>query len=150
MKIIIFSDLHDNIENWKKLHKHLKKENIKNLIFLGDLCKEETLKRIKNDYKHKLYLVKGNADLYKDYKIKEQEFIDINNVKIAFCHFPDKAKLIALNNDLDFVFYGHTHTPWLEKIKNTYLINPGNLNDQVFSTFALLNLNNKNIELKKL
>jgi uncharacterized protein len=161
MLIAIFSDLHDNINNLKLFQEKVKELNIKALIFTGDLTNNDTLESLATNYKNTIYLVSGNADLYdielfKKYPhlkyLGEKNIININKINIGLSHFPEIAKeLIYKNNDkLDFVFYGHTHRPDLEKINNCYLINPGNLNDTISPTFAVLNTKNKYIQLKNL
>ncbi len=161
MLIAIFSDLHDNLDNLKLFQKQIKELNIKTLVFTGDLTNNNTLETVANDFKNTIYLVSGNADLY-DTKILnkyphlkhlgESDIITINDLKIGLSHFPEIAKkIIQRNNDkLDFVFCGHTHKPNLEKINNCYLVNPGNLNDTISPTFAILNTKNKYIQLKNL
>ena len=49
----------------------------------------------------------------------------------------------------DYVFYGHNHTPWEEKIGNTVVANPGTLAGMFQkATFAVLDTKNKKLELK--
>lgn len=148
MIIAIFSDLHDNLKNWKKLNKFLKEKDIKTLLFAGDLTKQSTFKQIKKDFQHEIFFVSGNADLFVSKELPESRIIEIENTKIAISHFSSNFK--KENNDYDFCFYGHTHKPWIKKHKNTYFINPGSLDDPNFSSFALLNTNNKYINLQKL
>ncbi len=161
MLIAIFSDLHDNLNNLKLFQKKIKELNIKTLIFVGDLTNNNTLETLANDPKNTIYLVSGNADLYDTELLKkyshlkhlgESDIITIDNLKIGLSHFPKIAKeLIQRNNyKLDFIFYGHTHKPNLEKINDCYLVNPGNLNDTISPTYATLNTKNKYIQLKNL
>ncbi len=161
MLIAIFSDLHDNLDNLKLFQKQVKELNIKTLIFTGDLTNNITLETVANDFKNIIYLVSGNADLYdlkllKKYShlkyLGESNIITIDNLKIGLSHFPEIAKELIPenNNNLDFIFYGHTHKPNLEKINDCYLVNPGNLNDTISPTFAILNTKNKYIQLKNL
>lgn len=158
MLIAIFSDLHDNLSNLSLFIKKINKLDIKNLIFTGDLTNNDTLEILANSFKDTIYLVQGNADLYdirlfKKYShlkyLGENNIITIDKINIGLSHFPEIAKKL-INKNLDFVFYGHTHRPNLEKINNCYLINPGNLNNPFSPTFAILNTNNKYIQLKNL
>ncbi|MFH1894549.1 MAG: metallophosphoesterase family protein [Patescibacteria group bacterium] len=69
--------------------------------------------------------------------------------KIAFCHFPEIAKELAKTQKYDFVFYGHTHKPWLKKIGKTKLVNPGNLANIFYKpTFAVYDTKTDKLELK--
>lgn len=159
MKIAIISDTHDNFSNVEKFSSFAKKEKIKVIIHCGDVCGNETMKKLKENFKGKIYLVFGNAD------IKEQilEFknnpkieifgafgeVKIDNLKMAFCHFFNDAKKFCQARKYDFVFYGHTHKPWIEKTENCILANPGNLAGLYYkASFAVLDTKTKNISLK--
>ena len=50
-----------------------------------------------------------------------------NKVRIAFVHYPDKAKELARTGKYDLVFYGHNHRPWDEMVGNCRVLNPGTL-----------------------
>ena len=64
MKIVIFSDLHDNIPNldillaWIKLHK------ITKLVFCGDMAHFTTLEYLRHEFTGELFLIGGNADSF--------------------------------------------------------------------------------------
>ncbi len=70
-------------------------------------------------------------------------------IKIAFCHFPEVAKELALSGEYNLVFYGHTHKPWMETLENgCQLINPGTLAGMFNkATFAVYDSLTKNLEL---
>jgi len=71
------------------------------------------------------------------------------NKKIAFTHYPEKAKKLSRLQEYDYVFYGHTHKPWEEQIGQTKMVNPGNLTNVYYqSSFAVLNLEKNNLSLK--
>lgn len=154
MKIIIVSDTHDNLANLKKLFLFAKKEKIEFLIHCGDVCQGETLREIEENFEG-VFLSLGNADLREDLKksakktkiFEETGEIEINNLKIGFCHQFDFK-----NKDLekfDFFFFGHSHWPFLRKEKNCYLANPGNLAGLFFkASFSILDTKKKKIYLK--
>jgi len=160
MKLAIISDTHDNLENLKKFLKWVKENKPEIIIHCGDVTSLTTLKELLKIFKGKLYLVLGNAELdienlknlQKKYpnlvifeKIGELTF---NKLKIAFLHFPSIARKVAYTNKYHFIFYGHTHKPWAEKINETYLINPGNLKGEPYQpTFCVLDLEKKKFEL---
>jgi putative phosphoesterase len=171
MKIAILSDTHDNLANLKKAIFWIEKEKIKIILHCGDLASIETLEEILKNFSGKIYLVLGNMD--KDYQLHEhlehfdvlennrmlnlkrvkieREFgeIEINNKKIAFCHFPKIALELSKSQKYDLIFYGHTHKPWQEKIGKTKLVNPGNLAGLFFkATFAVYDTKTDEIELK--
>jgi len=71
-----------------------------------------------------------------------------NKIKIAFVHFPKKARELCETGKYDFVFHGHTHKPWQEKINNCMLLNPGNVGNQIYPpTFAVWNTSDNLFEL---
>jgi len=158
MKIAIISDTHDNLENLKKFFNFCEREKISFLIHCGDVCKKETLREIEKRFK-KIYLSFGNADILESLlNLKNSEKInffenfgkvEIENLKIGFSHFPHLAKNIFEKGNFDFFFFGHTHRPYLIEKEQKFLVNPGTLAGLYFkATFALLNLETKNLELK--
>jgi putative phosphoesterase len=161
MKVAIFSDSHDNLENLKRAIDWIKKEKIEILIHCGDVASFDTLKFIMDNFPGEVFLSLGNMD--KDYslekfpktnKIKiEREFgeIEIKNKKIAFCHSPALAKKLAKGQKYDFIFFGHTHKAWEEKIGKTRIINPGELAGLYYKpTFAVCDFETGKVELKVL
>jgi len=162
MKIAIISDTHGNEANFKKALELIKKEKVKVLIHCGDIGFPSLLKEIIGDFSGKAHLVFGNLeDRYALTKIiceagnknvtlyGELGELEIDKVKIAFCHFPKFAKALAQSQEYDLVFYGHTHKPWEEKIGRCRLVNPGNLCGYLYKpTFALYNTKTGKLELK--
>jgi len=53
--------------------------------------------------------------------------VGLGGKKIAWTHFPQFAKPLAVTGKYDAVFYGHTHKKHEEKIGKTLLVNPGNI-----------------------
>ena len=89
--------------------------------------------------------VEGRLDI----KNKQGKEGSKSSVRIAFTHYPQVAQELAYNNKhLDFVFYGHTHKPWLGEKNNIMIANPGPLTGMIYDTsFAVLNISTKNLEL---
>lgn len=162
MKIGIISDTHDNLANARKCAEFLKKEKIKTVIHCGDIFKPETIKEILRVIKAKIHIIFTPADASFS-RIPENSFaglpgvkiwgkngeIRIKNKKIAFCHFPETAESLLRAGKHDFIFYGHTHKPWLKKIGKTKLVNPGNLAGIFYkATFAVYDTKTDKLELK--
>ena len=158
MKIAVFSDVHDNLERWREAAEIIKREKIKIGICCGDTGDLETLGEIARTF-DKVYLVIGNLD----YNIKNKTslfpenvewFMDFGEFKIdgkniALVHNQHTAKKLAKSCEYDVVFYGHTHTPWEEKIGNTVLLNPGEISGQFGrASFAIYDLQKQKAELK--
>jgi hypothetical protein len=152
MKIAVLSDLHDNYADWQLIHKILENEKIKTLIFCGDLAAPSMLKKMIGEYNGHIYLVYGNvADRttekqFADESIKVTHFGDLAEFelagkKIALTHFPNEARQLASAGRFDLVCYGHTHLKNFEKIKNTFLLNPGTAGGMFqYPSFAIFDL----------
>jgi len=85
-----------------------------------------------------------------------QEFgeIEIEERKIAFCHYPKLAQLLAKEGMRDAVFFGHTHEVVNKKVGNTLLLNPGavcgiNFDSEGYgkATFALYDTGKNSAEI---
>lgn len=147
MKIVVVSDTHNNLANFKKAIDFANSENIKLILHCGDIQTQESIDFAKKEFKGEIKFVKGNADFGLD--LPEQDEIEFNKHKIGFTHFPDFAKKMAQSGKYDLVFYGHIHRPWDEKVGNTHMVNPGELAGQfVKPTFAVYDTANKKLELK--
>ncbi|MDD4333289.1 MAG: YfcE family phosphodiesterase [Patescibacteria group bacterium] len=163
MKIAIISDTHDNVPNLEKALLWMKENKIKKIIHCGDLCAPSILSNVLvPGFAGDIHMVFGNVEdrdilpqIAKDFKnVKhygDLGEIELDNKKIAFLHFPDKAKVLAKSGKYDYVFYGHTHKPWLETIGHCQLLNPGTLAGLFYkATFAVWDTESGKLELKLL
>lgn len=160
MLVAIISDSHDNLDNLKKFIDWALKNKIEKIICLGDVAKIESIKYLAHSFLGEIFLVKGNAELYNEKDLKKYKNIkyygevgevEIDGLKLGFVHEPEKIKKIIKNteNGLDFIFYGHTHKPWLKKEGEAFIANPGTLGGVYYqATFAVLDTKSKNLELK--
>lgn len=161
MKFAIISDSHDNWPNIEKAIKYINKHKIPIIIHCGDVCAPSTLREMNKIFKGKeFHLAYGNVDgdiegfknmAMADKKIKlhgKTGKIEIDGLKIVFCHFPNVAKKMAQYEKYDLVFHGHTHTPWTEKIGKTMLFNPGTVGGLFAkATFAIYDTKTEKAEL---
>ncbi|TAN58105.1 metallophosphoesterase [Patescibacteria group bacterium] len=156
MKIAIISDTHDNLQNLRVFFDFAKKENIKAIIHCGDTAHGETLEEILKNFSGPVFLSFGNMDFREEFSNFEnnerlkifEKFgqTELDSLKIGFCHFPELA--MENSKKYDFIFYGHTHKPWLEKIGNCFVANPGNLAGQYYApSFAVLKTETKHLSL---
>lgn len=147
MKIAIIADIHDNLANLKKCLRYCAEQNTEVLFCLGDVTNKETLSFIAEKFIGKIYLVRGNMEIYNEddalgYKnIKyfgRVGRVALGNKNIGLCHEPFLRASALKLGACDYIFYGHTHRPWIEDIAGYKLINPGTLGG-VFerATFAL-------------
>lgn len=164
MLIAIISDTHGNSATFAKFAAWAKQNNIQEIIHCGDIGWADFAKEMSLALPQiKLHLVIGNMDtdgdsignLAKNKELANLIFygqtgqVEIGGKKIAFTHFPEKAKELAQTNHFNLVFYGHTHKPWEEKINGCRLINPGNLSGEIFrSSFAVYDTATDLLQLK--
>ncbi len=160
MLIAIISDIHDNLTNLKNCLDYLKDREVSKIICCGDITNLNTIKNLAKNFLGEIFIVSGNADLYNEKDLSkfsninyhgEIAITELAGLNIAYCHEPEKIKkakeLAPLT--LDFIFYGHTHKPWIENDGKTIIANPGNLAGIFNSaTFAILETDTKNLELK--
>jgi putative phosphoesterase len=163
MLVAIISDSHDNIANLDKFLDWANKNGIERIIHCGDLSAPGTLKNVlAPKFKGKIYLIHGNVsdrellpEVAKNFPniefFGDQGEIEIDGKRIAFVHRPEEARALANKNHYDFIFYGHTHEPWEEKIGQTRLVNPGTLAGMFNrATFAVYDTATDKLELKLL
>ncbi|EKE19860.1 MAG: hypothetical protein ACD_8C00094G0004 [uncultured bacterium] len=170
MKIAIISDTHDNIPNLKKVLNYCLENKIEKLIHCGDLAEIETLDYLKENFSGDIFWTFGNMDRGHagDYPFADGKYKSINifskhgeveiaGKKMAFVHYPEYARKLAEQGMFDYVFYGHTHKPWTEKIqgenfngnfKECEMLNPGNVANQYYPpTFAVWDDNDYKFKL---
>ncbi len=137
MKILVLSDIHDHILNLQKVIKIGKEIKVNSVIFCGDMCAPFT-SQILGSINVSIYACFGNVDGDQVSMLElggknfnwialRKEFgeIRLDKRKIAFCHYPKLAELLAKTNDFDAVFYGHTHLAKSLNLGKTLLANPG-------------------------
>lgn len=139
MKIAIISDIHDNYERFSEVLSVCKKEKINICICCGDISSLELVNKISKQFSN-VYIALGNMDFNLKYQLNlfpenckvsaDILEVELDNKKIVIVHYDYKAKKLAKENEYDYVFYGHTHTPWEKKIGKTILLNPGEISGQ--------------------
>ena len=171
MKVAIISDVHDNIPNLKKVLDYCSENEIEKIICCGDLASIETLEYLNDNFAGEIYFTLGNMDndYLQNYFFKNNEFkktkifkkegeIEIDKKNIAFVHFPRIAKGLCRSGRYEFVFYGHTHKPWVasaeasaDQGRKCMMLNPGTVAGQFYSaTFAIWNTEDDKFELIKI
>lgn len=160
MRVAIISDIHNNEVNLKKVLDYCSREKIGTIICCGDLASQETLDFLNDNFAGAIHYTFGNMDndQLRDFEFTEkykQTLLyknfgetEIDDKKIAFVHFPEVAKKLCETKKYDFVFYGHTHKPWTEKIGNCTMLNPGTVAGEFYlPTFATWDTGNEKFEL---
>jgi len=158
MRLAIISDIHDNLANLDKVLNWVKNNKINKIICLGDITNNDTLAHLATNFGGEIFVVRGNGEIYDPALFKRHPklkdlgqfgVINLGEIKIGCCHKPQEIDQLFSNHQLDFIFYGHTHKPWLEDRQKTLIANPGNLAG-IFhpATFAILDVKHRQLELK--
>ncbi len=137
MKIVVMSDIHDNLQKLDAALKQAQSGEV--LIFCGDFCAPFTLKQLAEGFSKPIHVVFGNNDGdrfllsqiasgFEHVRLHgELADLTLGGRKIAVNHYPEIARPIAASGIYDVVFYGHNHTHRIERIGNCDLINPGEI-----------------------
>lgn len=160
MKLAIISDIHDNLANLEKCLKWCNDNKVEKLICCGDVCNIETIAFLSANFGGEIFLVRGNMELYYDEELTDFDninylgrtgIIDIKGSAIGVCHEPFWIKQLIKEDKPVFVFFGHTHKPWIEDRGGVKTINPGTLGG-VFqkATFTYWDADKGDLELKLL
>ena len=162
MMIAIVSDIHDNIANLRKCLDWCLGHGVEKIIQLGDITTLETIDYLATNFSGEIFMISGNLEIYRAGELAEYEYKnirysgeiglkEIGGLNIGFCHEPKNIKKVLklASTAPDFIFYGHTHKPWLEHDGDMIIANPGNVAG-VFhqATFAVLDTVTKKLDLK--
>lgn len=171
MKIAIISDTHDNLANLKKFLELAGRDNIASIIHCGDVTTPETLAWLAEHFAGPIKLACGNMEIRgEEFALIAEKYSNLEifdeigtlhqteqgkngqiRVNITFVHKPDKIEELTRSGEPNFIFYGHTHKPWIRNEASIIIANPGTLGG-VFtvSTFAVLDTETGSLELKRL
>ncbi len=152
-KILVVSDVHNNLDTLKKIIKLEKDVDLK--VFSGDL-QNKNYDLIKNNFD---YFVLGNSDYYFE-ELKNFVFFEFEGIKFLLTHGHlfgsffkkidfDKMYLFAKNKNVNFVIHGHDHKKRNEKIEDIIFFNPGSTNyprDGMIGSYGIIELENKNVK----
>jgi len=160
MYLAIIADSHDNLANLEKCLTWFRQNEIAKIICLGDLTTSETLSFLAANFRGEIFLVQGNGEIYDSSELSAFPQISFHNhvgiisldgLKIGFVHEKRRLKKLLEKSPekFAFLFYGHSHQPWLEKDESTIIANPGNLAGTFHqATFATLETADRRLELK--
>ncbi len=150
MKIAIVSDIHDNIWKLEDVTQKIAETGAEVLVFCGDFCAPFTLKQLAENFAGPVHVVWGNNDgdkwlltvianeagnvtLY-----GELAEFEAGGRKIGANHYPGIGRRLAESGAYDLACYGHDHTPHIETVGDTVLVNPGEVMGRFGkSTFAI-------------
>ncbi len=159
--IAVVSDSHDDLDNIAIFFDILKNYNIKAIIHCGDMAKPKTADFFLDNFSGDIHLIAGNAIINESVVANHCQISNhckfypdfgelvVDDWRLAFCHFPELAETLAISRKYQYVFYGHTHKPWLKQKAGTFMANPGTLKGDIKqASFALWDSDSGKIELK--
>ncbi|OHE60794.1 MAG: hypothetical protein A2Z47_08110 [Thermodesulfovibrio sp. RBG_19FT_COMBO_42_12] len=159
MLIGIIADTHDNLIPTGKAIELFNSRKVEYVIHAGDYTSPFTLKLFK-ELNCKYAGIFGNNDGDKllllersEGNIHNQPYIfTLNNKKIIVMHEHHIIDALADSGHFDLVIYGHTHKPDIRKVRNTLIVNPGEVGTWLYgkSTAALVDLNKMEAEIIEL
>lgn len=161
MKISIMSDSHDNWSNLEKAVEIANQENCEYLLFAGDLIAPPGL-AIFEKFKGKIKFVWGNneaervgitrkMDTSQNMEMCGDIFEDtIDNIKIFMNHYPRITELAAKSKEFDLCIHGHTHIYREERVGDTILLNPGEIQGYKTGKPSFVIFDTQTKEIKKI
>ena len=159
MLIGIMSDTHDNVPLVKKAIEIFNEKKVGYVIHAGDYTSPFTLKLFK-ELQCKYVGIFGNNDGDKllllesaEGNIRNQPYIFIlRDRKIVVMHEHHVVDALADSGHFDLVIYGHTHKADVRKVKNTLVVNPGEVSTYLYgkATVALVDLEKLEAEIVEL
>lgn len=152
MKILVFSDSHNNINDMLEITARMKND-ISLIVHLGDLVSD--LRRLIKFYPDIPYVcIKGNND-YFEQDVQEECVYDFQGVRFLFTHgnkYGVKSDLLKLfyrakELSVNVVLFGHTHIPSKTKKSEIIFLNPGTIGKSFngCSTFSLIEINEEKV-----
>ena len=158
MKVAIISDIHDNHVNLNKCLAWCENNNIEELICCGDVTNIDTIDKMAKDFSGTIHLVKGNVCLFEEHELEKYDNLiyygsigrfKLDKYLVGLCHEPFLFNKVKKLGACDYIFYGHTHKPWIEEKNGIQLINPGALGGMLEkATFTHWDTSKNKIELK--
>jgi putative phosphoesterase len=131
------SDIHDNIWKLETALQRVGDAGAEVLAFCGDFCAPFTLKQMADGFPGPVHCVFGNNDgdrwflsriaARADHVTLHGELAELTlgGRHVAVNHYPGIAERLAASGHYDAVFFGHSHERHLTWVKDTLLLNPG-------------------------
>ncbi|MGI6412746.1 MAG: metallophosphoesterase family protein [Syntrophomonadaceae bacterium] len=125
MRIAVAGDTHGRTESIRKALSHIRFDS---LFFTGDYYRDG--KKLASQIKVKYYGVVGNCDLSMG---KTELMVKLDGCSFYITHGHRYGVKKSINSlfyrgkemGADAVIFGHTHVPFIERIDDMWLINPG-------------------------
>ena len=139
MKLAVISDTHDHI--WKLESALALMAGADSVLHCGDLCspfiidkmgslipKTTPVHIIWGNNEGDIRLICAKAAAHDNITLHGHfASLVLDQKRVALTHYPEVARPLAVSGEYDLVCYGHDHCAHHEQIKNTVLLNPGEL-----------------------
>ncbi len=161
MRIGVLSDSHDHLGYLKKAVDALNDYQVDLVLHAGDYVAPFVVNELSR-LKTRLIGVFGNNDgerLGLARRISEigqvsvqPLFLELENTRIAMVHEPEPVEAFALSGLYDVVIYGHTHQLDHRTVRDTVILNPGEVCGWLTGrpTCAILTLPERAVEIVEL
>lgn len=139
MTVGILSDIHDALLNLDRALLYFEQNRISTLFFCGDFCSPIPCRRLKA-FPGTVHAVFGNGDGDRFQMMNiahagetnlhfhgEYADLTLSGKRIGMTHYPFYARYMALSQEFDAVFCGHSHEASTNQVGKTLLINPGDI-----------------------
>ncbi|UCD55244.1 MAG: metallophosphoesterase family protein [Candidatus Omnitrophota bacterium] len=109
------------------------------ILHAGDLIEMSVFEKLRKIAP--THAVSGNMDTYEVKEaLPQKETINVEGFKIGLMHgYGPPAKIIDTVskefNGMDVIVFGHSHSAFCERIKNTLFFNPGSPTDKIFAAY---------------
>lgn len=138
MKIAILSDSHDRWDNLEKAVKTANDMGCAMLLFVGDLIAPPGI-AVLEKFNGKVKFIWGNNEgerMSMTRKLDASQKVElcgdvyedtIDGVRIFMNHYPRFTELAAKSGEFDLCIYGYTHEYQEEMVRDSLLLNPGEI-----------------------
>jgi putative phosphoesterase len=162
----VWADLHDHDVNFANFLEKTKELNLSELWIAGDLGTPDMLREICQKFSGSIAIVAGNVETGHDvakYAALAKQFPKLiwspqaplvltrGTTHIALFHYPGPAERYTKTQNVNLVISGHTHRPAINRVGETWHINPGTLAG-IFTpaTYVLADIEHMTFTLKRL
>ncbi len=156
MIVGIISDTHDHLDNLRRAINAFDERGVEHIIHAGDFTSPFTW-RVLKDFKGGFTGIFGNNDgervllsrLYQGRIYTQPYIFSLNEKRIVVMHEPDVVDALAESGYFDLIVFGHTHEALIKRVKDSIVINPGEVCGWLYRkpTAALINLQTMDAEI---
>lgn len=147
-RALIFSDSHSYFDYMESVIRKEKENGFEAIFHMGDIQQME--ERLRRMTPYPVHIVKGNCDFGSN--LPEELTVTFAGKRIAMCHGHrylsifgggmDALRYFGKERDAQYVFFGHTHVPFLEQASDITLLNPGSISqprqEKKIPTYAVM------------